>query len=179
MPEDRRIALAALAVTAIVGIAAPLGAVLLTDANENNRIHAEHAQADRAELREVLDDAATALSVGSYRFRQESYREARAPASHDPVRANRRLQPEVERLERHYNRVAIRLGRDADATRRMNDALAVAYEIVAQQATKSQQSWVSHPGRNIAEFGRAVNEYEKSTGRFIDAANRVAHSTMD
>ena len=95
------------------------------------------------------------------------------------MRANLRLQPELERLERHYNRIAIRLGRNADATRRMKAALAVAYEIVAHEATKSQESWVSHYGRNLGDFGRAINKYDERAERFIDAANRVAHATTD
>ena len=53
MAEDRRIALAALAVTAVVGIAAPTGTVLATNAHDSHRLKSEQKQSDRQELRRV------------------------------------------------------------------------------------------------------------------------------
>jgi hypothetical protein len=59
MAEDRRIAFAALAVAAVV----PIVTLWASTKHDSNRLHAEQVQVDRAELREVLDDAATALNL--------------------------------------------------------------------------------------------------------------------
>ena len=53
MAEDRRIALAALAVTAVVGIAAPIGTVLATNAHDSPSTQERAEQSDRQELRRV------------------------------------------------------------------------------------------------------------------------------
>lgn len=52
MAENGPVALAALAVTAIVGIAAPIGTLVVTNAHDDNVLEREQAQTDRTELRQ-------------------------------------------------------------------------------------------------------------------------------
>jgi hypothetical protein len=170
--EDRRIALAALAVTAIIGVAAPLAAIW----HDSNRLHAEQAQSDRVELRKVLDDAAGALYILGTRLQT-----ARPGTQLDRGSS---LQHRIDGLARLYNRVAIRLGRGAPAAKEMKRGLAeaadayLAFRRLGSVLTSSKLD--DQAAQQLAsDFASTTVRYTREVDRFIDQANRVARSTTD
>ena len=154
--EDRRIALAALAVAAVV----PIVTLLTTTRHDSNRLHAEQVQGDRAELREVLDEAATALNLIAVDFNKLLQLGPKSQGLRDKVLAG------IARGARSYTRVAIRLGPGASATREMKKAV--------DAASAVNRGLVQ--GRDVS---RDIEAYVRQSGRFVEAAYRAARSTIE
>ena len=171
MAEDRRITLAALAVTAIVGVGAPIGTVLATNEHDRNRLRAEQAQADRVELRAVLDDAATSLYTVMAMFIAEQSH-LLAYQSHAKGFENQ-SERKIDQLYRQYTRLAIRLGQSAPATERMFSAARMADGV--QNSFTGVVQTDSRAVSAVAE--RQTRAFADEIRRFIDAANRVARAT--
>lgn len=176
MPQDKRIALAALAVTAIVGVGAPFATVLATNAHDDHRFRAEQVQSDRAELRSVLDEAAAALDLldGQLTVAVADQEGELGREPHSPLRLPRqsvnRLQRRLDAAVRRYNSVAIRLGRAALATGLMDNALRTAGDLVSSLRLRVQ------PPVTSGGYSGLVRLYHRLSARFVDAANAIARS---
>jgi hypothetical protein len=182
MAEDRRIALAALAVTAVVGVGAPIGTVMVTSEHDSNRLRAEQAQADRTELRGVLDSAATRLDVLEARFYDAMYeRASRSEPDLVPARkyrnrrevepVARRLEALIDTLRQDYNRIAIRVGVNAPVAKRMLDAIHNADHVVELFARSPLDAELH------VEMQQASDLFSEQRVRFVSAANRVARAS--
>jgi hypothetical protein len=183
MAQDRRVELAALTVAAIVGLGAPFGTVLATNSHDSNRLHAEQAQSDRAELRKVLDDAATSLLVARVRFDDvlpdgfliDPVIDRGALLKPLPDSTLQPLQEHLFDVARQYNRVAIRLGIRAPLAKQMRtafDAASKAYGLLRKG--RSSRAVGAHTQNEVRN---AIADYVDQANRFIDIANRVARST--
>ena len=115
MAEDRRVALAALAVTAVVGVGAPVGTVIATNRHDDRRLHLEAVRTDRPELRKVLDQAAARLYTVGTRFEEVASRRQRI-AQVGAAAVFRPLKGQLDLLAQEYSRVSIRLGPNHRAT---------------------------------------------------------------
>ena len=184
MAEDRRIALAALAVTAVVGVGAPIGTVIVTNEHDTNRLRAEQAQADRTELRGVLDSSATRLDLLEARFYDAMYgRASRSEPDFVPARTYRnqqeaqpvarRLEGLIDTLRQDYNRIAIRLGADAPVANRMLDAIRSADHVVELFARSPLDS------DGFVAMQKASDLFSEQRMRFVSAANRVARAATE
>jgi hypothetical protein len=164
--EDRRIALAALAVAALV----PIATVLATTTHDSKRLYAEQVQVDRAELREVLDDAATSLNVILANFSELSQLVPQltfGDARRDKALAN------LARGSRSYIRVSIRLGRHASAAQEMKKALDAAFVVYGGLVRRDKA------GESPVQQGRDMEAYIRLSERFVDAAHRAVGSKLE
>lgn len=185
MAEDRRIALAALAVAAVV----PIATLIFSNKHDSNRLRAEQVQADRAELRDVLDDAAATLYVMRTDFDRALTRfeetlgtvRGEIPMQNRMlVVVDRPLQRPLDDLGQREVRVAIRLGRGAPAARSMNDTLVAAETVRERIRDLISVASVSRPPTEMTSAGdivkRALARFSERTRRFIDAAHGVVRS---
>ena len=206
--EDRRIALAALAVAAVV----PIATLFFGNLHDSNQFHAQQVQADRIELREVLDAAAGSLSVTRTRLDDARRRLRAIVTSTNDLGSSLEdrlttsvidpLQKPIDALSQSHYRVVIRLGSDSVAARRMARAVKAAGDVrdatrqiifvaavseiggkdrVKEHATATPLSAAAkrREHQSLAAYNAAVECLGKTTERFVDEANRVARSTLD
>ena len=171
MAEDRRIALAALAVTAIIGVTSPL----IASMHDSSRLRSEQAQADRTELRGVLDRAASSLDQARVRF-HESWAAMRLGRSVSFESRASDFNRQLTVLGQSYNRVAIRLGPGSRAAQRMKLARDAARRVVSELLReRSRSNARSVVGRVRGRF----DALQARTNEFVSAASRVAGSTLE
>lgn len=177
MAEDRRVALAALAVTAVVGVAAPLGTILATNSHDSRRLRMEQAQTDRMELRAVLDRAASSLDVAGRRLGVALTQRRRLTLAQFVP-----LQAQLDDVTQAHNRVAIRLGRHTPASRRMRDALlgaSAVYDALFAGWLRQHAGGPLPVGSSRNAVVDRLDRFDRLTDRFVDAAHDVARARLE
>ena len=180
MAEDRRIALAALAVTAIVGIAGPFGTVIVTNNHDDNRARAERVDADRVELRAVLEETARVLTVAGARF--HGVRPTRRISDANARTQIDQVKTQIPSIQQQYNRVAIRLGREAPVAQQLFRALEAAAALgprIDALVRRTRRDLVGGFDNAVARYNVALRRYARARKKFVDAAHRVARSTLE
>jgi hypothetical protein len=181
--EDKRIALAALAVTAVVGVGAPVGTLIASNAHDSSRLHDEQIRADRVAIRRVLEDAAAALYIGSGRFDDALHvplilANRRSSTLQFERLPNRRLKPiatELTRQTQELSRLTIRLGREHPATMAMIEAVHVAAALYGEiRREPSGSPSIQAPTVTADNVRLTLEQYERATERFVDAAHEAA-----
>jgi hypothetical protein len=122
MADDRSVALAAVVVTGIVGVAAPLITWRATRDVGELSARAELVRGDREDLRQVLDNATTRLlaAQGPYIGIGLRWKRATRPRPERVYAAYRRR---VEEVQESAMQVGIRLGVSSAAFKPYGDAL--------------------------------------------------------
>jgi len=170
MPEDRRIAIVALVVTGVVGLGAPLIAVVASRDSQREAFREERVQADIAELRSALDDATAGISTllaGAV-----DAGDAWPKRGRQKRRAWSAFLRDVERTRRHYYRLRLRLG---DGDKAVSE-----YEKVYLTSTDLLYAMEGPATRRREE--KATELYEEIRGHresFIAAAQQLARSRLD
>ena len=177
------------ALTTLIGAGiGVLGSHLATSESnkqDSARLHAEQVQADRTELRTVLDRAATALYVVRARFASlENKRYRDSPGLSEPgfkrfppvpTSELATLKRQADLLGESFSRVTLRLGRSHPATKLMAAALndaTMLYELLRDRTRYEDSASVDEK----AEFERGFRGYTRHTDQFVDAANSIARS---
>jgi hypothetical protein len=155
--------------------------VIATNSHDSHRLRQEQAQLDRTELRMLLDHAATALYVTEQRAELVvadrgylSFTDKR-PSARDQRMGRQSLgviAKQVGTLTKDYNRLAIRLGRKEPVVTRLSESLTSANAILFDGKLA--------PGNRgfTTELLGVYGRFFGLVGRFVDAANRIAHSTL-
>lgn len=174
MSSDTIVAIAAIVVSGLVSA----GTLIATNNHDNSRLHAERAQTDRAELRKVLDDASTALYIMDTRFRSQLPVSSRSRVGNIPA-----IDRQIDELNRRLGQLAIRLGRDASATKAMRHARATAENayvyLEGANANASRHADQQAAVKLARRFVIRLHDYGRDVLAFVDAANRVAASTTE
>jgi hypothetical protein len=113
--EDRRLAMAAVIMSGIVGFGAPVLSMLAARSIQNAAFRNERVQADRTELRSVLDRAA--VEVTSFQVTTQDAASSWYYRTRARYRDAQRLRRGVFELRRNYYRLRLRLGAKDPAVR--------------------------------------------------------------
>lgn len=170
---ESRVAVVAIVVSGLVSVAT----LIATTNHDSSRLHAEQVQADRTELRKVLDNASGTLSVAAARFRRLNISSYPRPRSYLFGRQLKQVEEQIDRISRRSDRVAIRLGRAAPAAKQLAKARDAAnhvrdlyIHVVAARTEKGVES--AADALLTAALG-----YEDQVDRFVNEAHRIARST--
>ena len=118
MPEDRRLALAAVIVTGAVGLGAPVFSMIAAREVQEDALQANRSQSDLAELRGVFD--VTAAQVPQLQVAAQAVGDAWRPSGRSDWRTPtferrfRQFQSRVDEMRRNYYRLRLRLGSSAE-----------------------------------------------------------------
>jgi hypothetical protein len=171
MAGDVKVALAAVAVTGIVGVAGPLITWRATRDAGNLSARAELVRGDREDLRQVLDKATTRLLAvqGPYTGIGLRWERATRPLPERIYAAYRRR---VEEVQESAMQVEIRLGGNSAASMPYADALLQLQRRLIHVRTRPSPALVA------LEDDNAVNFY-KDVRAFRAEAHRVAASALE
>lgn len=168
--QDRSVALAAIVVTGIVGVAGPLITWRATRDAQAQAAHEQLMREDRAELRAVLDRAAIALErANSEVFEADGERE-RSPAG--GLKADAPVFRRVDDVGFSSQRLLIRL--DGERTHAADHYVrAATAQLQAIQLFNRRPT----PARRQAA-ARALERASRETDAFVDSAHKLAGTTL-
>jgi hypothetical protein len=171
MAEDVRVALAALAVTGIVGVAGPLITWQATRDVGELSARAELVRGDREDLRRVLDTATTRLlaAQGPYAGIGLRWERATRPL---PERAYAAYRRRVEDAVESATQLQIRLGTRSAAFKPYADAVLQLQRRLIHLRDRPSPRLVALETRNSLKF-------EQDVGEFRAQAHRVAASELE
>jgi hypothetical protein len=169
MAEGRSIALAAVVVSGVVGVTAPVVTWLSTRSAQRSQAHSQLVREDRAELRSVLDSAAVALTgaVTAASRDEDAWRLAGAGGLKRPLQLGRRLDEVRFGLER----LSVRLGSDATVVRAYRQGFLPLLDL----GLLYQDPFTE---RQFKRVSQRLTEAEDAEAAFIAAATALAGSTL-
>jgi hypothetical protein len=169
MPEGRSIAVAAVVVSGVVGVTAPVVTWLSTRSAQRNQAHTQLVREDRAELRSVLDNAAVALTraVAAASRDEDDWR----LSGHDGLTAPFELSKPLNDVRFGIERLSVRLGRDAPVVRASQRAFLPLLDLTLLY----QQPYTEPLRKKVLQ---RLTQAEDAEAAFIAAAQKLAGSTL-
>jgi hypothetical protein len=153
----------------VVGVAGPLITWRATRDSQITATRAEFVRGDRAEIRQILDRAALDLNE----LNHEIGGGISDWANSDRPLPVARFRSEITAVDKDVQRLQIRLGTTADASREMSAARAAQLDAVAMLVIRPATE------RDRAVVEKHSDEADERYRRFVSAANRLARSTLE